>query len=276
MATHGRILPYVGGKRRHKVRDVVRARLAAQSFRGYFEPMCGGLAVAEAVASRLPQALRFWDADADLIALYRQMQRDPGELLAQAWTITAALTSKEDFYALREAWNARRGDVDVRAIALQFVLRWATFNGMFRRNKQGALNVPPRNNLVDLRLPALTTLTHFLRFAGRAEFAVGDITSPASVDVDGWLIYVDPPYDNSFAAYTAQGFSVADQVALLETCNRWRAGGATVIITQANTERMRELYLRHGWYLTYVNATRSIACNGDRTPAKEFIATKDP
>jgi DNA adenine methylase len=86
------------------------------------------------------------------------------------------------------------------------------------------------------------------------------------------FIYADPPYDVEFTSYSAGGFDWKDQVRLAE----WLADhpGPVVASNQA-TERILRLYGRLGFDLTFLNAPRRIANNGDRTPVQEILACRN-
>ena len=47
-----------------------------------------------------------------------------------------------------------------------------------------------------------------------------------------------------------------------------------VVLSNQATERIVELYSDYGFKINYYDAPRRISCNGDRTPAKEVLATK--
>ena len=67
------------------------------------------------------------------------------------------------------------------------------------------------------------------------------------------------------------GFSWGDQVRLAH----WLAAHTgPVIVSNQATQRILELYTGIGFNVTTLNVPRLISCNGDRTPAKEILATK--
>ena len=50
--------------------------------------------------------------------------------------------------------------------------------------------------------------------------------------------------------------------------------GPVVLVNQA-TERIDALYRSLGFTIDYLQAPRRISCNGDRTKAREIVATKN-
>jgi len=47
-----------------------------------------------------------------------------------------------------------------------------------------------------------------------------------------------------------------------------------VLVNQA-TPRIDDLYRRLGYAVSYLDAPRRISCTGDRTPAREIVATRN-
>jgi len=88
----------------------------------------------------------------------------------------------------------------------------------------------------------------------------------------GDFVYADPPYDVEFTHYSQGGFSWDDQVRAAKWLARHR--GPVVLSNQA-TDRIVKLYRKLGYSLTLLDAPRRISCTGDRTPAKEVIATRN-
>jgi DNA adenine methylase len=103
----------------------------------------------------------------------------------------------------------------------------------------------------------------------RWHFTWGDFEKLELEDDD--FIYSDPPYDVPFRQYSRDGFEWSEQVRLA----RWlaRHKGPVVLSNQA-TERILTLYESLGFHLKLLNAPRSISRTGDRTPAREVLATR--
>ncbi|HCC32292.1 MAG TPA: adenine methyltransferase, partial [Clostridiales bacterium] len=88
---------------------------------------------------------------------------------------------------------------------------------------------------------------------------------------DDDFVYADPPYDVEFTQYSKDGFTWKDQVRLAN----WLAShpGPVVASNQA-TPRIVSLYRSLGFDLRFLDAPRMINCTGDRTSAREILATK--
>ena len=86
------------------------------------------------------------------------------------------------------------------------------------------------------------------------------------------FIYADPPYDVEFTHYAKDRFTWKDQ----ERTAEWLAAhrGPVMLVNQA-TKRVEKLYRGLGYEVRFLHAPRRISCTGDRTPAREIIATRN-
>jgi DNA adenine methylase len=226
----------------------------------YVEPFCGGLAAALALAPR--QAL-LNDLNPHLINFYVQVQR--------GLSVRIEMRNDEElFYRHRARFNALVGkgkSQSSEAAQLFYFLNRTCFNGLCRFNRSGDFNVPFGRH---------KTINYVTNFSGlRAAFRDWTFQSTdmalLQVEPDDF-IYADPPYDVEFTTYSAGGFSWADQVRTAE----WLAAhrGPVVLSNQA-TNRIVKLYRKLGFALRFLNAPRRISCNGDRTAAREVLATRN-
>jgi DNA adenine methylase len=86
------------------------------------------------------------------------------------------------------------------------------------------------------------------------------------------FVYADPPYDVPFTQYARAGFSWDDQVRAAGWLARHK--GPVVLSNQA-TPRVVALYRKLGYAVRFLRAPRRISCTGDRTPAREVLATRN-
>ena len=87
----------------------------------------------------------------------------------------------------------------------------------------------------------------------------------------GDFIYADPPYDVEFTTYSAGGFSWDDQV---RTAQWLAAHDGPVVLSNQATPRIVKLYKKLGFEVGFLNGPRRISCNGDRSAAREVLATR--
>jgi len=101
------------------------------------------------------------------------------------------------------------------------------------------------------------------------QFSSGDFQS-LQIDAEDF-IYADPPYDVEFTRYAKEDFTWLDQIRLAQWLSRH--SGPVVLSNQA-TPRIIALYQELDFDLRFFEAPRMISCTGDRTRAKEVLATK--
>ena len=232
----------------------------AHSSRRYLEPFCGGLAVPLGLQ---PQCAVLNDLNPHLINFYVQVQR--------GLKVRIEMRNDEQlFYRHRDRFNdfVSTGDFKtVEAAQLFYYLNRTCFNGLCRFNKSGAFNTPfGRHKTINYAtgFSALRTVIRNWTFTS---------TDVARLQVEPEdFIYADPPYDVEFTTYSAGGFNWADQVRTAE----WLAAhrGPVVLSNQA-TNRIVKLYRKLGFALRFLNAPRRISCNGDRSAAREVLATRN-
>ena len=105
----------------------------------------------------------------------------------------------------------------------------------------------------------------------RWTFTAADV-SALDIEPDDF-VYADPPYHVDFTNFSRQGFTWPDQERTAALLARHR--GPVVLVNQA-TDRIMHLYRELGFDLRLCSeAPRRISCTGDRTPAREVIATRN-
>jgi DNA adenine methylase len=227
--------------------------------RRYVEPFCGGLAIALGLQ---PRRALLNDANPHLINFYRQLQ--------QGLELTVEMRNeKELFYQHRERFNELtkyKNGHDHEAAQLFYYLNRTCFNGLCRFNKDGEFNVPfgrytrirYKTDFIDYKKPIEDwTFSNF--DVAKLKFKSGD------------FIYADPPYDVEFTTYSSGGFSWDDQVRTAELLAK--QDGPVAISNQA-TKRIVRLYKDHGFKIRFLQGPRRISRTGDRTAAREVLATK--
>jgi len=251
------VLKWAGGKR--WLLPHLEPLWAPYRDRRLLEPFCGGLAVA--LGLRPARAL-LNDINPHSVNFYRWLQR--------GLTIDAPMENNEAlYYAHRQAFNdlIRAGKADAReAAGLFYFLNRTGFNGLCRFNRKGEFNVP-FGRYSSIRY--LRDFTPYRDVLTPWELTCVDFEAlPVAADD---FVYADPPYDVQFVDYAKDGFSWDDQVRLAH----WlaRHPGPVVASNQA-TARVLELYGDLGFELRLLDAPRYISCTGDRSPAREMLATR--
>ncbi len=232
------------------------------SARRLVEPFCGAAAVTLGLR---PQRALLNDINPHLINLHRHLQR--------GLTIDLPMEyDKEIFYRARNRFNrlvSYPHDDGKERASLFYYLNRTCFNGLCRFNRNGGFNVPfGRHEHVEYRRDFSE---YRAAYCGMA-FTVGDFQEVALESGD--FVYADPPYDgdeSAFTGYAGTPFNWDDQVRLI----RWLAGHqGPVVASNLATERVLALYCDHGFDLEIIEGPRRISRTGDRTPAREMLATK--
>jgi DNA adenine methylase len=250
-------LKWAGGKRWQVPH--LETLWSQHAHRRLVEPFCGGLAV---TLGLLPRTALLNDANPHLINFYRWLQA--GLFIDIPMENDEAL-----FYRHRARFNAlvTGGESASReAAALFYFLNRTGFNGLCRFNRAGEFNVP---------FGRYTRIGYRRDFTGYRDVCAGWTFSCADVedvplDCDDF-VYADPPYDVEFTQYAKDGFRWSDQ----ERLAVWlvKHPGPVVLVNQA-TERIEQLYRGLGFRLEFLQAPRRISRTGDRTPAREILATR--
>lgn len=251
-------LKWAGGKR-WQLPHLARLWRRHQS-RRLVEPFCGGLAVA---CGLRPERALLNDINPHLINFYRWLR--------EGLVVTVPMSNaRTRYYRHRRRFNdlLTAGETtSSEAAALFYYLNRTGYNGLCRFNQRGAFNVPFGSyEKINYRSDFLDYKAAFACW----EFCNVHFERIALEDED--FVYADPPYDVEFTQYSKDGFSWNDQVRTAE----WLAAhrGPVVLSNQA-TRRIVDLYKALGYRVQFLHAPRRISCNGDRTPAREVIATRN-
>ncbi len=210
----------------------------AHSRRRLVEPFCGGLAVATGL---VPEKALLNDVNPHVINFY--------QCLKKGLSIVFPMKNESHaYYRARERFNellATGRGATAEAAGLFYYLNRTGYNGLCRFNSKGGFNVP---------------FGRYKTIPYRSTFESTD------------FIYADPPYDVQFTAYSKGGFSWEDQVRTAEWLSRHKG---PVILSNQATKRILDLYESLEFKVRTLDAPRRINCTGDRTPAKEVLATRN-
>ena len=224
------------------------------------EPFCGGLAVALGLK---PQLALLNDINPHLINFYDWLKRGLRIDIPLVYDSTVFYTHRSRFNAL-----LREGGANTReAAGLFYYLNRTGYNGLCRFNSRGEFNVP-FGKYTQVRFAE--NLSHYRTRLSSWTFCTGDFETLALTPDD--FVYADPPFDVEFRKYAKEGFDWEDQVRTATWLSAHR--GPVVLVNQA-TRRIRELYRDLGFRLEFLSAPRRINSTGDRTPAREVIATRN-
>ena len=224
------------------------------------ELLCGGLAIAIGLAAG---RARLNDISPHACNFYRWLKA--------GLVIALPMRNEEQFYYRQRArFNrliAADGAESAEAASLFYYLNRTCYNGLCRFNRNGEFNVPFGRYR---RINYTTDFSAYRELFAPWQFESGDFERVALEDGD--FVYADPPYDVEFTHYAKEDFKWDDQVRLARHLARHR--GPVAASNQA-TKRIVELYRGLGFKLRFFAAPRRISCTGDRTPARELLATRN-
>jgi DNA adenine methylase len=273
------ILKWAGGK--SQLLDTLESNFPS-SFGTYFEPFLGGGAVFFRLAAlgKITRAV-LSDLNKDLINCYVAVRDHTDQLLAQLQKFQRHARDKRFFYQVaRNRFNEIQLETglegDVEKASLLLYLNKTCYNGLYRVNQKGGFNVPwgryknPR--IYDER--NLHAVQKALSLPGVQMSCVDYSSATADAQADDF-VYFDPPYQPvsrtaNFTSYTAQSFTLDDQVKLAKTFTDLHAKGCFVMLS--NSPRVRKLYENPDFRIKRVKAVRVISCVGnDRGPVEELL-----
>ncbi len=228
--------------------------------RRYVEPFCGGLAAGMGLK---PQRALLNDINPHLVNFYKALKR--------GLNVDVRMENDEStFYSHRNRFNELVREENwkgAEAAQLFYYLNRTCFNGLCRFNQSGEFNVPfGRHTSINY----IQDFSPFRKAFKDWNFTNRDIESLPLDPED--FVYADPPYDVEFTTYSAGGFSWEDQV---RTAELLAAHPGPVVISNQATPRIIRLYRKLGFAMNYLKGPRRISCTGDRSAAKEVLATRN-
>jgi DNA adenine methylase len=264
MAKTPRIKPclkWAGGKR--QLLGEIRKQFPENTEgRAYYEPFVGAGAV---FFDLQPHKALISDANAQLILTYRAIQENVEELVVLLKEHRNK-NAKDYFYRIRNLDRDVEGFeklTDTEKAARLIFLNKTCFNGLYRVNSRGFFNVPYGN----YKNPAICEedlLRRISEFFNNNEIVMINADFEAAVaDADeNSFVYFDPPYHSpgktGFTAYQADQFGEKEQERLRDVMLELTIRGARCLLSNADTEYIRDLYKHEVFDIIPVQARRSI------------------
>jgi DNA adenine methylase len=250
-------------------------------FNRYFEPFLGGGALFFYLSSAryLGVAAYLSDVNQELINMYEVVKSNVEELvdILKEYTKEYHKSPIKFYYDLRDRFDRKATNTEKAARTI--ALNRTCYNGLYRVNRNREFNVPigrykkpvicDSKNLHNASF-ILRSLESYL-YREDYQKILNDKAQ------EGDFIYLDPPYNPTtptanFTGYTDTGFTERDQERLAKTFNVLDARGCKVLLSNSDTEYVRELYIDYKKNIRQVNARRCInSKTSKRTGYKELL-----
>jgi len=259
-------IKWVGGKTRSL--SIILDKLP-KKFNTYYEPFLGSGVV---YFNLLPDEAVLNDTEYNLVSTFRAVKRHPKAVC----DCLALLDNAESvYYDIRNDFNFKEEDV-VGEKAAQFIyINKCGYNGLYRVNKRGSVNVAfgrrPGNPHLDF-----SVIMDCSKALQNSRIMHTDYLEITRLARRGDLVYLDPPYhkesDGSFTGYNVKEFTEQDHVRLAKEFVRMTKRGVKVALSNSSTELVMELY--KNFYISPVYTARTVSTTPDgRILATELLIT---
>lgn len=242
----------------------------------YAEPFVGGGALFFATQ---PRHAQLSDANPRLVRTYIAIRDDVGGVIAALRTYqnafehcTAAGTDEQLYYHLRD-----KIDPDTMSnteLAAWFICTNKTnFNGLYRVNASGKMNVPygKRKNPLICDEVTLLACSTALRNTSISHRDFSEVNVPATS-----FVYFDCPYapltaTSDFTSYTKDAFGPQEQKDLRDLALKLKNRGVYVLLSNSSAPMIYDLY-KDNFEIREVSAKRNISASVDgRAPVTELL-----
>jgi len=219
---------WAGGKR--KLLEQILS-LLPKKFGTYHEPMVGGGAVFFELA---PKRAMLNDFNTELIEAYLAVRDQPDALLK---AMKRLKNTEEEYLRIR----AQSPKTPITRAARFLYLNRLSFNGLYRVNSSGMFNVPYCKDESRSHID-IDTIQNASNALKGVEITSGDYLQALTRVKKKDLVFIDPPYDDTFSSYTSAGFNKTDQSHLKDALDYLTDIGAYAIVCNSNTPFIRNLY----------------------------------
>lgn len=266
---------WAGGKT--QLLDKLHA-LMPKAYGCYFEPFIGGGALLFSVA---PKDFVINDFNSELIQAYRCFTNEEDfKKLLEILDFHQAHHGEEHYYEVRNMdKNPKFLSLPIYERAARMIyLNKSCFNGLYRVNSKGYFNVPSgkKRTINCYEKENLKEISNFF-LTSKFKILNGDFQDSLVEVRAGDFVYFDPPYDtwenkNSFTSYAKNPFGKEEQKRLAKVYKELSEKGAYVMLSNHNTEFIRELYKEFNIHV--VEAKRMINSKASgRGDVEEVIIT---
>lgn len=270
------VIKWVGGKGSvlPLFEDLIKPYLKENNT--FYEPFAGGLAVSLALQHKNTIVN---DLNSELINMYRVIKHWPEELISELKCFQNSHNT-EFYYHVR---NLDRTDMlsrmtDVVKAARTIYLNKTCFNGLYRVNSKGQFN-SPIGRTSSGKTPDIVQedlIREMSQYLKTVQFYNTDYRNCLVLAKAGDVVYLDPPYDqdesistDGFVGYQKEGWTRENLRELKRLCDELISKGCKVIISNNDTEFVRQLFA--GYKFREIEVKRSINRDGNKRKGKELV-----
>ncbi len=228
---------WAGGKR--QIIHILKNEIP-EKFNTYIEPFVGGGAL---FFELLPEKAIINDINEELINAYIVIKNNVEQLIENL----KKHKNEEEYYYKIRAVNPKNLNPIERASRFIY-LNKTCFNGLYRENSKGEFNVP-FGRYKEPKILEEDNLRAISEFLNNTDILIlnRDYKDVCKMAKKGDLVYLDPPYypiskTASFTKYTKYDFSENDQIELSKIFRELDRKGCYVILSNSNTEFIKNLY----------------------------------
>ncbi len=270
------IIKWVGGKTQllKELKEIILPSLKEGSC--YYEPFCGGAALALDLEHK---NTILNDLNSELINMYKVIKNSPEELIMELKGFQNNHNA-EFYYNIRnlDRTDALSKMTDISKAARTIYLNKTCFNGLYRVNSKGQFN-SPIGRTSSGKTPDIVQedlIREMSKFLKTVQFHCGDYRDQLVSAKNGDVVFFDPPYDQdesisseAFVGYQKEGWTRKDLEELKVVCDELSAKGVKVVLTNNDTEFVRNLFSDYNF--KEVEVKRSINRDGNKRKGKELI-----
>lgn len=249
----------------------------SSSYNSYIEPFVGGGAMFYSLQQK-NSILN--DYNKELINTYQQIKTNVENIIDE---LNEYENTEEKYYIVR---NLDRNPInflflsDAQRAARFIFLNKTCFNGLYRVNKNGEFNTPYGHN-PNTMFKIFDLLRANSRFFNKlnVQFYSGDYQKVLKFANRNTFVYFDPPYDpisktSNFTSYTNSGFGQDEQLRLKYAIDELTQKGVKVMLSNSDTEFIRQLYSDNIYKINEIEVYRNIASKKEsRKIVSEVVIT---
>ena len=250
-------------------------KMLPENINRYYEPFVGGGAVLLNFAFN---NATINDINQELIFTYECIKNQKDELLKELDNLDLEheKSPKEFYYHTRDLYNEMimNQQKNISLAAMFIYLNKHCFNGLYRVNSKGLFNVPFNNKKSgnSYKKEDIDQISEYLQ---NVDILCTDFENVCRNCEKGDFVFFDSPYDllndTSFESYTKEGFTKEEHIKLANLYKELSKKGVYCMLTNHNTELIRELY--KDFHIKIVNVKRNINSDAKNRTGEEVIIT---